>query len=257
MENTLRAPLVYIAKHRGYTYEDKTYVLPHLFMTDEEKGVLRFLVHRYRQYNHDNAEAVHRVAHLLERFTGEQETEMYSRLPAFDANPRLLEIMLRLSSAIRERRTTIIQYINERLSVQPLRLLSQYNSDYLSAYCENTSKVRLFRLEDISVVTITDSGFDPSDIENGKADDGGRPTRKPFMARMRLPNPLIGQSWNGYAARLIDEPSSYEIEFFDIDAFLQHLINDSWDEILAPKWLREKLRQRCLDLVKRIDKESL
>ncbi len=37
---SLPAPLHYVAKHRGYCYEDKMYALPHLYMTDEEKKIL-------------------------------------------------------------------------------------------------------------------------------------------------------------------------------------------------------------------------
>lgn len=37
MMNTLRAPLMYVAKYRGYCYEDQTFRLPHLYMTDEEQ----------------------------------------------------------------------------------------------------------------------------------------------------------------------------------------------------------------------------
>lgn len=55
MEVSLGAPLLYIAKKRGYGYEDHTYVLPLLYMTEEEKQVLRYLARRYRQYNYENA----------------------------------------------------------------------------------------------------------------------------------------------------------------------------------------------------------
>ncbi|WP_374017128.1 hypothetical protein ABU162_23500 [Paenibacillus thiaminolyticus] len=36
LEVSLRAPLLYVAKHRGYVYEDKAYMLPLLYITEEE-----------------------------------------------------------------------------------------------------------------------------------------------------------------------------------------------------------------------------
>ncbi|CAM4425731.1 hypothetical protein L1N85_26590 [Paenibacillus alkaliterrae] len=41
MEMSLRAPLKYVAKHRVYCYEDEAFVLPHMYMSDEEKKVLK------------------------------------------------------------------------------------------------------------------------------------------------------------------------------------------------------------------------
>ncbi|CAM3900605.1 WYL domain-containing protein [Cohnella lubricantis] len=253
MESTLRAPLVYLAKHRGYTYEDQTYVLPHLYMTEEEKKVLRFLVHRYRQYNYDNAEAARRVAHLLDRFTGEEETEIYSRLPLFDANPKLLQTMLRLSSAIREARAVRLGYEGSSRTVHPLRLLSHYNTDYVAAYCESTSKHQLFRLDGIDDLTVTDRSFDPAESEAGMPEAEALPVRKPFTARLRLKDALAGGNWNGFTARASEEAGVYEVDFHDIDAFMRHLATASWEAILAPKWLKNKLRERCADMLNRID----
>src|SRR5690606_32449186 len=102
LEISLRAPLVYVAKYRGYAYEDKTYVLPLLYVTEEERQVLKYLAYRYRHHDGDNAAAVNRVAHLLERFTDEQEASAYTVLPAFDTNPHLIQTIELLSRAMRQ-----------------------------------------------------------------------------------------------------------------------------------------------------------
>ncbi|MFD0710800.1 helix-turn-helix transcriptional regulator [Paenibacillus sp. GCM10027626] len=253
MENTLLAPIVYVAKHRGYVYEDQTYMLPSLYMTDEEKNILRFLVHRYRQYNYDNAEAVQRVAHLLERFIGEEETDIYMRLPLFEAQPQLLQTVLLLSNAIRESRIVQVTYGGKRANIRPLRLQSYYNTDYVAAYCESTGKQRMFRLEDLYEVAVTENSFDPAETSEAQAI---KLARKPFVATIHLGINLHNASWNGYPARRVDGDNIYEIEFFDTDAFMQHLVTSSWAEILAPKWLKAKLINRCSDILKRIGEEE-
>jgi predicted DNA-binding transcriptional regulator YafY len=42
--NTLGAPLAYNAKHRGYHYEDKTYVLPALMLSASDIETIRALI---------------------------------------------------------------------------------------------------------------------------------------------------------------------------------------------------------------------
>lgn len=255
MESTLRAPLLYVAKHRGYIYEDRTYVLPSLYITEEEKGVLRFLANRYKQYDYDNADQVRRVAHLLDRFAGGEETELDSRLPSFQANPRLMDHVLRLSNAIREARVTEIRCGGEQLAVWPLRLFAHYNTDYLDACCETSGKRRTFRLLQIAAVQVTDRRFDPAEAERGLPDESVRAVRKPFTARVRLADAPPGSgAWNGFAARpSIDDPHLYEVDFYDTDAFLQHLTTARWEALLGPKWLQRKLRTRCSDMLSRIE----
>jgi predicted DNA-binding transcriptional regulator YafY len=110
MGTSLRAPLVYDAKRRGYSYDDSAYVLPHLYMTEDEKRVLKYLVHRYSQYNYDHADTAHRVARLLDRFTDESESELYERLPMFDADPRMMQLVLLLTEAIKHSRLVHLVY---------------------------------------------------------------------------------------------------------------------------------------------------
>ncbi|SFI75744.1 hypothetical protein SAMN02799624_02043 [Paenibacillus sp. UNC496MF] len=46
---SLSAPLLYVAKYRGYCYEDKTYAFSLLYMTDEEQKISNYLARRYGQ----------------------------------------------------------------------------------------------------------------------------------------------------------------------------------------------------------------
>lgn len=257
MEHTLRAPLLYVAKHRGYMYEDRAYVLASLYMTEEEKNVLRFLVNRYNQYDYDNADQVRRVAQLLDRFTGGQDMVLDSKLPSFQANPRLMENVLRLTNAIREARVTEIRCDGEHLVVWPLRLFAHYNTDYLEACCETSGKLRTFRLNQIASVYVSERCFNPAEAERGLPDETAPAVRKPFTARLRLAEaPPGGGTWNGFAARLSsDDHLIYDVYFYDTDTFLQHLTTARWEALLGPKWLRVKLRERCADVLSRIERE--
>lgn len=259
MVASLRAPLVYDAKRRGYGYDDSAYVLPHLYMTEEEKRVLRYLVHRYSQYDYDNADTAHRVARLLDRFTDDSESELYDRLPMFNTDPRMMQLVLLLTEAIKHSHAVQLVYEGEQLVMQPTRLLSRYNDDYVAASCDNGQEQRQFRLSSIAHAAIVGKTATAADGENSPIvrDESGAPSRKPFTAKVRLMQPLeSGGTWNGFAATCSgDDPLLYVVDFYDTNAFLRHLIMSEWEELLAPKWLREKLRLHCSDVLTRLDKE--
>jgi predicted DNA-binding transcriptional regulator YafY len=257
---SLRAPLLYISKNRGYCYEDQTFVLPLLYMTEEEKKVLKFLAFRYKQYNYENAAAVNRVGHLLSRFTDEQEVDgASSRLPVFDADPRLMQNIQLLSHAIQECLVVHITYKHQeeetRLRICPLKLVTHYNDDYVVAFCEQQKKQRTFRLESIEHAVVTDHKFERAVIDTQEWENSSSAIRKPFTAKVLLSKSLIGGTWNGYAVRSVDD-FIYDIEFYDVDAFLQHLLTSEWQQLLSPKWLRTKLKDRCLNVLAQLNIEE-
>jgi len=245
---SLRAPLLYIAKHRGYCYEDKTYVLPHLYMTEEEKEVLKFLARKYGQFSSDQPSSVQRVAHLLGRFTGEEETEAFGRLPFFEAQPRLIELSRQLAFAISQRKIVHIRYRDEagemRLDICPVQLLSRYSADYVAAYGADGSRKRLYRLDGIGDLHVTARIFEDRDEQNTAVIERDLPAIKPFTARIKLNHELDEDTWFGYAARPVGE-LLYEIDFYDVESFMQQLIQAAWQQLEAPKWLRQKLQARC------------
>ncbi len=250
---SLRAPLLYIAKYRGYCYEDRTYVLPHLYMTEEEKSVLKFLARKYGEYSSDSPSGVQRVAHLLGRFAGEEGGEDSRRLPFFEADPRLIQISQQLSFAISHRRVVHLHYRHEngqtRENVCPVRLLSQYNADYVAAYGEHGGGRMLYRLDRIENLHITGRIFEQDDGEEVPLTKAGPPGLKPFTARLKLNSELQGDTWHGYKARSAGD-GLYDIEFYDADAFLQQLVLGSWQRLESPKWLKTKLQNRCEQILR-------
>ncbi|MCC2683291.1 MAG: transcriptional regulator [Paenibacillaceae bacterium] len=59
MMNSLGAPLVYHAKHRGYRYEDQTFILPALMLTGSDIEIIRQLIRHFHEVEgaaRDNAQ---------------------------------------------------------------------------------------------------------------------------------------------------------------------------------------------------------
>jgi predicted DNA-binding transcriptional regulator YafY len=257
MEFSLHAPLQYIAQKRGYAYENKTYVLPLLYMTEEEKKVLKFLAYRYRQYNYENAAVVNRIAHLLDRFTEEDEDGRYNRLPVFEVNSMLLQNFELFSQAIRKRLIVHIVYNDQaeeaRFRIWPLKLVSRFNADYVVAYCEQTRKERAFRLDGIGQTAVAEETFEYADVEAKEEHAISR--KKPFIAKVQLEASLKSTAWNGYPASPVDG-LVYAIKFFDTDSFIQHLLVSEWKRLLSPKWLRTKMREKCSSALERLNVED-
>lgn len=256
MEVSLRAPLKYVAKHRGYCYQDETFVLPYVYMTDEEKGILKYLTLRYRHYNYDHLESVRRVADLLGRFEGEEEwNENQLQLPVFHVNSQVMQYIELLSHAISEKLSVHILYKDHEgeryFHVSPVRFAARYHADYILVYDEADDRslsLRLDGIQQLSVAGVSSKRDQPVPAVYG---EGQKPVRTPYAAKVKLAAPLDGDSWNGYRV-LSKEQLVYSISFFDTDSFLQHLIVNEWEELISPKWLKQKLQSRCEQALNRL-----
>jgi predicted DNA-binding transcriptional regulator YafY len=256
---SLRAPLLYIAKYRGYCYEDATYVLPHLYITEEEKSVLKFLARKYGQYSSDYPAGVQRVAHLLGKFAGEEEDGAERRLPFFEADPHLIQISGQLSFAIAHRKIVHLHYRHEgeeiQLDICPTKLVSKYNADYVAAFAPGSERLRLFRLDEIISLQITSRVFVEDELNGDIYEQSGTPALKPFTARVKLHSELREDSWYGYAARPVGE-LLYDIDFYDADTFMQQLLLAPWRRLDSPKWLKAKFKDQCVKVLKHLDGEE-
>ncbi|MHA7582650.1 helix-turn-helix transcriptional regulator [Paenibacillus vandeheii] len=252
---SLRAPLVYIAKYRGYCYEDQTYRLPHLYMTEEEQRVLKYLAHRYRHYNYDQSDAVKRVAHLLERFTLEEQQMGNSQLPVFQADPQQLQFFEILSHAIADSHKVHIHYRDHAGERQftwcPLKMVSQFNADYVIGYEMDPLQQTAIRLEGMIHVQMTNETFQCQTDGLLGVWEEVLPVRKPFVAEIRLKEVQQTELWQGYRIRAKQDEIHW-IEFYDTDAFLQHLFISEWEELLSPTWLRRKLQQSAEGIIDKL-----
>lgn len=255
MASSLRAPLQYVAKQRGYCYEDDSFVLPYLYMTDQEKQILKYLAYRYSHYNYENGPAVRRIGSLLERITDDQEPGAEAQLPIFSVNVRVLQYIQLLEHAIREQLVVKITVDGEadELDICPVRLVNHYDDDYIITRAGVKGAPRQFRLSSIRSLQLTGQQFS-GDPETGSRQEEV-PTLKPFTARVRLSALPEGGAWHGFPVRPLTAESGqniYEVEFWDTEMFVQHLLTTEWLQILAPKWLQDKLSSRCqamLDLL--------
>lgn len=261
MAATLRAPLVYMAKYRGYCYEDQTYRLPQLYMTEEEQRVLKYLAHRYRHYDYDRSDAVKRVAHLLERFTEEDsESEgIQEAFPSFSAAPRQLQYRELLSHAIKESRVVHMHYQDHEGERQfpfcPLGFVSRFNADYVAGYETDPLQNMLLRLEGVRRIRLSDERFVCDAAANQSIWERPLPVRKPFLAEILLPEICDADMWMGYRIRERKD-RVYTIEFYDADTFEEHLFTSEWEELLAPKWLRQRLQNHIARMAARLDRTN-
>lgn len=258
MEISLRAPLKYVAKHRGYCYQDETYVLPYMYMTDEEKQVLKYLALRYRHYNYDHSEAVRRVADLLGRFkSGEEDIEGNQlQLPVFHVNRQVIQYMELLSHAISEGLSVHILYKDHEeeryLHASPVKFTARYHADYVIVYEEGDERPISLRLDGIRHLTVTGivSSRKPSLLAVDT--EGQKPVLVPYVAKVRLSAPLSGDTWKGYRVQS-QEQQVYAVTFFDTDSFLQHLIVTEWVELISPQWLKKKFQSKCEQVLNRLN----
>lgn len=255
MVNTLRAPLMYAAKYRGYCYEDQTFRLPHLYMTEEEQRVLKYLAHRYRHYDYDQSDVVKRVAHLLERFTAEEHLLDQQQFPVFAAQPRQLQWFELLTHAAADARKTHIYYKDHegehQITFCPVKITSQFNADYVVGYETDPLLQTAIRLESIVQLKVLDEHFECSQDAWISSWEDALPARKPFTAQIRFHEAQRSEQWQGYRIREQQGQICW-IEFYDADVFLQHLYASEWEELISPGWLRRKLMKRTEEIAQRL-----
>ncbi|WNS45728.1 WYL domain-containing protein [Paenibacillus sp. MMS20-IR301] len=261
LTESLRAPLRYVAKQRGYMYEDNSFVLPHLYITDEEQRVLKYLAYRYSHYDYENSGTIRRIGALLERLTDQTQPEEI-RLPVFEVNSRRLQMIELLQQAIQARR--VIHVLTrqqpdgpQELYLCPLTLNRRLEEDYVLAAIEGDCRTESFSLSGIRELALTDRHFTPAGEAAAPRQKQGRPL-KPFTARLRLASRPEDNAWRGYPVRGNSGEAGdiYEIEFFDPEAFLGQLLTSEWTGLLSPKWLKDKLRSRCRDVLKLLPEQE-
>lgn len=134
----------------------------------------------------------------------------------------------------------------------PFRFVSRYHADYVLVYEAGYDRPFSLRLDGIDQLSIGEAAGTVGEFKPDAEDH--LPLRQPFVAKVKLLDRLEGTSWRGYPARSVGR-MVYEVDFHDTDSFLQHLLVAGWEELLAPRWLREKLRSKCTEILDRT-KES-
>ncbi|CAG7647487.1 helix-turn-helix transcriptional regulator [Paenibacillus allorhizosphaerae] len=280
MTESMGAPLQYVAKQRGYAYTDEAYVLPNMYMTEQERQILLFLSYRFEQANKVTGGTFHnanRLSHLFKQMSGARDDDSEFQLPAFEYDAQLLHKISTLNAAVKEKRPVQLWLPSDNgeriVGGIPQQLLYRYGEDYVivrtaGADAPKEEYVALQRIRKIVVekessikqepgATINDglsipplSGSSPQTANPGLT--GGIPKNpKPFCARIRLREPLNGSRWRGYPAAATDAEQVYAIEFFDPDMFVAMLMEEEWETVESPGWLKDKLYRRCQQIMEK------
>lgn len=175
MRYDLGAPIAYSRQQRGYYYSDEKFTLPTLHLTQGE-AIAVFLGERllsqYRGTPFEPAirSALEKISTLLPEEVSLDFSEV-ERLISFDVEPlrgeekQLAEAFNLLSQAAHERRTVEMTYFSQyrgeetKRQVDPYHLRSSFGAWYLIGYCHMRDEVRMFALDRIRDLRLTDQIF--------------------------------------------------------------------------------------------------
>jgi predicted DNA-binding transcriptional regulator YafY len=252
LKNSLGAPLQYVAAKRGYEYEDDTFTLPNIYITEEQKKVLEYLAYSYENYA--KSAVVNKAAAILKKLTGDGRHA--GDMPVFDIEKPSVSRVNNLMDAIKSRKKVSILYQDAEkgsmlLTVHPYKLFNRLGVDYIAVYCEETSNEAVFRLDRIQDCEVTDESFKLSQDFNIKKYSSFM-QKKPFTARIKLKEGKDIQNMPYMDIRHM-EGLVYEIDFYNIHEFVNLLFSmDIWEKVYSPMWLVERMKQRCQETLDRL-----
>jgi predicted DNA-binding transcriptional regulator YafY len=246
------APLKYNAKRRGYYYEDEAFVIPNIYINEDIKKMLGFLAYNYS--NRFQTPKAVQMAKLFKKLTDGDEKD--ADVPVFDLEKPEVQTYYNIYNAIRNKCKLKLIYRDAHrgsteLVIHPYKVFHKYRADYL-ACCDESGEIITLRLDRITETWIMDekfeitSGFDESRYNSFIK-------RDPYTARIKFTKEPVFQNTKGISLKQI-EGFVYDIEFFEIEDFINQLSNmDYWEIIYSPKWLKQRLKERCLKILDKLE----
>lgn len=172
-----------------------------------------------------------------------------------------------IKNAVLERRLVRFDYYGKmgemsQRTVEPVQLLFKEYTWYLRAFCRERNAWRIFKLFRMKRLEILNEVFVPRD---GSAEDAGGAAE--YKKEPAPPSAVIDIRIDRKEAyRIYDRFEEEEIEVLPEGDFLVHMHADVDDwvygvilsfgpsaEVLAPKEIRQEVRQRILDMAERYD----
>jgi len=159
MQDSLRAPMTYNAKQRGYEYKDEAYILPSVFLTETDIRILNFLIYKYEEAARSMGyvEGLDRVVQTLKRFVPYQPEE--SELPLFHVNAEVANRKHDIDQAIKNSCKLHLTYVDGEetyvVDVHPYRIYSESSNIHVIAFCEQSDEVEYYRLDRITRIENT------------------------------------------------------------------------------------------------------
>jgi len=253
LKNSLEAPIRYDAGRRGYYYEDESYILPNVYINDLQKRMLKFLAYRYENYT--QTPKVVQMSQLFRKLAEEETVD--DEIPIFDLGKTVVQSYYTVYNAICSRNRLELTYRDPykgdiHLKIDPYKLFYKYNADHLTGYDNELRDFTVLRLDRILELKVLSESFTVSDrFETEKY--SGFVTKEPYTARVRFTDEQHFEESRGIRIRPLGD-LIYEIYFFDIEETINMLIcNSCFDGVLSPKWLRQKIKARCEDVIKRLE----
>ncbi|MCX7923005.1 MAG: WYL domain-containing protein [Clostridia bacterium] len=256
LRSSMGAPLKYIAAKRGFEYEDNTFVLPNVYITEEEKIALSYLAYKYENYDYTPKNS--RVAGLFKKLTNEEKQE--DKIPIFNLDDTSVSLIYKIKCCIKEKKRLHIKYADEQngmqnLIIHPYDIYTMYKNDYVAAFCEDTGTISGFTLERIVCIESDNRSFSiHTAYDQTKLNPDSR--KVPFKAIIEFEEGYNSSWFMGREIRRL--PSGFcEIEFEDLEEFIKDLLmSKNWRRIHSPTWLKSKLKNRCMYILEKINSEN-
>lgn len=249
LRDTMGAPIAYCAKNNGYYYSEPAYILPAQWVTATEKQTLSYLAY---QYQSNGSAWSNQLAALFERLAGTEHAGEYSgpAVPVYQVKPREAMFFDVLRSGIENLTKVELAYcdikgvLSHRV-VCPYKLFARSGVNYLAAFCELRSEIRVFRLNRIRECRPTGETFTVSPVFKPEMYSCEEPLllQEPYQAVIRLERVPELEAFKRPPQLVADH--TYRIDFYDSGEFLRELlVLSAGFTIMAPNWLRDRLRRK-------------
>ncbi len=247
---SLQAPIAYSQENQGYYYEDGAFVLPALYLSDEEKNLLSFLAEKYSTLHHPQG---HRIAEIFDRLIIEREKKKaIFKDPPIISPPQLQSISCyhHIREAIQKNVKIEIEYTNKNQErririVHPYQFLEKYNNFYLIAWCELKNALRIFRLDRIQSMKTTSDGFTKDNTQLQiylHEEDPHFRALKPYTANIKISQESIPINPPYECVQVSQD--IVQFQFYESEKFIQFLFTLPHFQVQTPKWLKEKVRDK-------------
>ncbi|MCC3373738.1 YafY family protein [Cohnella sp. REN36] len=253
LRDSMCAPLAYSRERKGYYYEDRSFAVAGIVMTEGQKRALAFLAEQYKRL--ENEHATH-LARLFSRLIGDgpevgKDPVCPFELPVFPVDRAVLGRFDLLNAAIKERRKIYITFMNEqeeeeRALVSPYKMYVHRTQNYVVGYCEPAGEIRLFNLTELRGLALTDDLFDLAPLLR-HAEVVPFLLNEANIAVIRFDVTPYGRLL-GLQVKEV-EPSVFHIRYYDTERLIAKLLPVPCRmEIISPAWLRNLVYNRAKSL---------
>jgi len=245
LKYSLGAPLEYSSKLNGYIYSKNNFILPNVFLTEEEKILLSTLAKQYKDIGNTKADE---IATLFQKLTSEEEIEKNEESPKLKtAEIKIVQYYSTIEECVQKKIKIDLNYLAQynvttQRIVHPYQII-EYNSKYYAhCYCEKREQFRFFNLKNIISLKILDEGFQRKENYSPKvAKETFNNRKKPFIALIKLKEHISFD--DAYIFDVFKQSEDeYKLSFYESSKLISFLISKGKAfTILKPDWLKEKL----------------